>query len=85
MAKAKTSRSTTNKAANTTRGASTAEPQGDHTHLATPGEEDAQRAAATKPAAVKQALKEGKKDPIAKFGDPDADPVETTARRANFG
>ena len=69
---------------NTTRQAS-AEPEGEHTHLATPAEDEAQRRAATKPAAVKQAVKEGKKDPIAKFGDPDADPVETAVRRANFG
>jgi hypothetical protein len=81
MAKKATS---TKKAARTTRQAS-AEPQGDHKHLATPEEEDKAREAATKPAAVKQALSEGKKDPIAKFGDPDADPVEIAVRRANFG
>lgn len=89
MAKKPTSKTTTRaaaprKAATTTR-AQRAEPEGEHTHLATPAEEDAAREAATKPAAVKKALADGKKDPIAKFGDPDADPVATAARRAAFG
>lgn len=61
-----------------------AEPQGDHTHLATPAEADKMRKDATKPAA-KEAAKTGAKDPIAKFGDPDADPAEMATRRANFG
>lgn len=66
-------------------GTNTAEPQGDHVDLMTPAEEDKMREQATKPAAVKKALAEGKKDPIEKFGDPDADQVHTAIRRANFG
>lgn len=62
-----------------------AEPEGENVDLMTPAEEDKMRAAATKPAAVKAALAEGKKDPIEKFGDPDADQVHTAIRRANFG
>jgi hypothetical protein len=77
MAKTKTTKAAPAKAE--------AAPEGDHTHLATPAEETAMRKEATKPAAVKQAVKEGAKDPIAKFGDPGADPVDIAVRRANFG
>lgn len=61
------------------------EPEGEHVDLMTPAEETKMREQATKPAAVKAALAEGKKDPIAKFGDPDADQADGAARRANFG
>lgn len=85
--KARTVKTATSNAAKPTlaESAKAAQPQGEPTHLATPAEETAQRKEATKPVAVKEAIKDGKKDPIAKFGDPDADPVETAARRAVFG
>lgn len=54
-----------------------------HTHLASADEETAMRKAATSPAARKAALDAGKKDPIEKWGDPDATPDQ--ARRAAFG
>jgi hypothetical protein len=92
MAKAKSTRTTTASKTTVTKAstrltdsAKAAEPDGTPAPLATPEQETAMREAATKPAAVKEAAKTGKKDPIAKFGDPDADPVEMTARRAVFG
>lgn len=54
-------------------------------HLANPSEEEAMRREATSPAAVKKALAEGKKNPIEKWGDPDANPDEIGARRAMGG
>lgn len=59
------------------------EAEGEGTHLASANEEDAMRKAATSPAARKAALDAGKKDPIEKWGDPDAKPDQ--ARRAAFG
>jgi membrane protease subunit (stomatin/prohibitin family) len=53
------------------------------THLANADEEAAMRRAATSPAARKAALEAGKKDPLEKFGDPDAEPDQV--RRAVFG
>lgn len=52
-------------------------------HLATADEEAEMRRAATSPAARKAALDAGKKDPLEKFGDPDAEPDQV--RRAVFG
>lgn len=53
------------------------------THLASANEEDAMRKAATSPSVRKAALDAGKKDPIEKWGDPDATPDQV--RRAAFG
>lgn len=53
------------------------------THLASVDEETKMRRAATSPAARKAALEAGKKDPLEKFGDPDAAPDQV--RRAVFG
>jgi membrane protease subunit (stomatin/prohibitin family) len=53
------------------------------THIASADEEAAMRKAATSPAARKAALEAGKKDPLEKFGDPDAEPDQV--RRAVFG
>lgn len=64
--------------------ANTAQPEGEHTHLATPTEEAQMRKEATKSDAVKQALAEGKKDPIAKWGENNPN-QEIATRRANFG
>jgi hypothetical protein len=50
------------------------------THLANADEETAMRRAAVSPAARKAALDAGKKDPLEKWGDPDATPDQ--ARRA---
>lgn len=54
-----------------------------HTHLANQTEEAKMRRAATSPAARKAALDAGKKDPLEKWGDPDAAP--DAVRRAAFG
>src|SRR5690242_7007097 len=54
-----------------------------HTELATPSDEAKMRKAATSPSAVKAALEAGKKDPIEKWGDPDAKP--DMVRRAAMG
>lgn len=95
MAKA-SPRSTTTTKANTASKRSTSraaarakpaatEPQGDDTHLMSADEETKMRETAVKPAAIKEGTKKGAKDPIAKYGDPDADPAETAVRRAVFG
>jgi hypothetical protein len=59
------------------------QPQGDHTHLATPSEEQDMRKAATSDAARKAAIAAGKKDPLEKWGDPNAAP--DSVRRAAMG
>jgi hypothetical protein len=48
--------------------------------ISTAEQEAAMRKEATSPAAVKAALAAGKKNPIEKYGDPDAEPVTGAAR-----
>jgi hypothetical protein len=57
----------------------------DGVDLATASEEAKMRKAATSPAARKAALAAGKKDPLEKWGDPDANLAEIGGRRAAFG
>jgi hypothetical protein len=59
------------------------EPAGDHTRLATPTDEEKMRRDAAKPSVRKAALDAGKKDPLEKWGDPDAKPDQV--RRATAG
>jgi hypothetical protein len=89
--KASTSKAATtaSRSSATTTRAAPAQPEGEHTDLATPQEADKMKADALKPAARKAAIADGKKDPLAKYGPPDAhpdtDPAATAARRAAFG